>query len=180
MTSPGVRTWWGLLRGCGGGRPLAWSRQADLPGPPSLELSLEYDFVRRTRTNCQMPYSQTQSSGSTIRNFVKDDIFIVIVFSSWWNNHDEQIFTLIGPVAKKIQPIMCNRYLEEKPEAVFRVRNLSWLNNCDQVVQDFLPEIFCIHEQFLSWGFNQSETRYWHVWGERGEGWGALRESNVQ
>ncbi len=45
------------------------------------------------------PYSQTQSSWSMIRNFIKDDIFIVICILSWSNHPIEQIRALLSPVS---------------------------------------------------------------------------------
>ncbi len=42
-------------------------------------------------------YSQTRSSWSMVRDFIQDNIFIVIFTSSRLNDHDKQIYTLIGP-----------------------------------------------------------------------------------
>ncbi len=37
-------------------------------------------------------------------------------------------------------------------EAVFTDVKWSWSNGWDQMIQDFLPEIFCMHEEFAAGG----------------------------
>ncbi len=48
------------------------------------------------------------------------------------------------------------------------------------MIQDFLPGIFCIHEQFLSGGFNQSETDMYGGKGERDGGGGGIKLRNFK
>ncbi len=50
-------------------------------------------------TTVTKPSSQTQSSWSMIPDFINDDIFIVIFTSSWSNDHNTQICTLIGIIS---------------------------------------------------------------------------------
>jgi hypothetical protein len=44
------------------------------------------------------PYSGIHRSWSMIKDFIKDDIFIMIFTWSRSTNHDEQIWSLIGPI----------------------------------------------------------------------------------
>ncbi len=49
---------------------------------------------------CLSLYSEMKSSCSMIRDFIKDNIFIVILTSSWLNVLDEKISSLIGPITR--------------------------------------------------------------------------------
>jgi hypothetical protein len=44
------------------------------------------------------------------------------------------------------------------PEALFRVRKWSQANGLDQMIGNFLREVFYVHEQFSAWGFNKDPT----------------------
>ncbi len=75
------------------------------PPPPRLPLAhqarnghLSVKTTVRLSICDQRPYLQMQSSWSMIRNFSNDNIFIVI-FTSSGSNHDEQIWSLIGPAS---------------------------------------------------------------------------------